>query len=1724
MRRLSAASAAVLLLLVFLCHAGTSVQAQVVNEGLRTNTGRWMEIPDNPTIALPVFTAEAWVKCLSGGLIVTRDHPTGTPSDWQLWYHAARNRLAFITATSPPDSYFFTSDNSFLPDRWYHIALVVNGPAGRARLYLNGVQVLYQTFSPRDFSASTGLAWGGYFGNSTGAYLNGFFDEAKYWNIERSQSQIVATKDIAQPMNDRNGLMGYWRFCGNYADSSGNGNHGIPQGNPTISPIPDLPFGINCVLCTTEAPVSIIPRNAGLCDGQSVVLSASPGFVEYRWSNGSTTRTTVAAAPGRYQVTVRDSNGCYGVDTVTVYLLPGPVADAGPDTILCSLINGVRIGRPAYAGQPPYRYAWEPAGNLDTSDIAQPVARPTASTIFRVRVTDANGCISEDSVLVGIVPELVVAIPDTVEICEGDSVVVPASLTGGMPPYRYRWTPSDYLDSDGVLQPIVSPPGSRWYYVEIRDTVGCSTMDSVYIRVYPAIQAFADGDTVICAGDSVQLNARVIGGKAPYTYHWSPAAGLSSTNIANPLASPSVSTRYFLRVSDALHSLVCIADAEVTVGVSPQTVPLLPDSLSFCDSDSIRLPLEVSGGLGDLKYDWQPGTELDDPGARQPRLRNRATGWFRVSISDSAGCTVEDSVFIHAGAAPELLLPDTVRVCNGTSVQLPLNVLSTADPLTFRWEPPTDLSSVTERQPIASPKQNRMYRVRVTDRFGCWNEDSIFVDLLPLPSVVLTADGPTRFCEDDSVRLTATPGFRQYRWMLPSGQVVSGSNQRVVSEAGTYRVTVTDSNGCQGISNQIIVTRPLPFIIQIIVHGSIPLCAGDSVTLEAPPGYRQYSWKNAAGVPLGNARLLRVGDAGRFTVSVRDSLGCEGVGEILVTQAEKPKPTIDGPLLVCINSTHRYVAILKAGNSYRWRVDAGDMRDAGMASITTINWNALGLQRLTLRMTLDSSGCSDSITVLVRVVDKLEPVITASGPRVICEGDSVVLRTAATYASWTWLDSSGSVIATSSQALIRRSGRYVVQVTSADGCSGSDTVYVTVLSRPAVSIIGPRVFCAGDTAEYSVAGSGSRLRWTSTGGEILGSDTASTVRVFWRLPGSGTLRVRVELDGQPIPCPGEDEINIRIGSATQPWVVAQPDSVLCEGDSTDLLAQPGFAEYRWRRADGTVLGDGAILRVGESGLYYVTVRDSLGCEASSAMISIHVKARPATEFTGPRSVCVNTVAEYCVTRTPTSRYRWVCEGGTPVGALEGPCVRIQWTVAGTHKLKLIISDDPCEWADSAEVVVGDSLKPDLSSQGPFARCEGDTLLLDAGAGYTSYEWSTPYGTTNTRSIPAFRSGRYVVRVTDAAGCGGSSDPIEVLFHPGPAPLIVGPEGMCPGDTVTLRVAGSYRSYRWSDGSSGHSTITGASGVYRVEVIDSNGCTGISPPHTVSMYPLPEKPRISRQSDSLRSTAADRYQWYHEGVAITGADAMLCLIRGVGAYTVRTWNVFGCRAESDPFLVEGVSVIVMLPEVTVKPGERVSIPMTLIHGGQLDGVKAGAFDATIRMDRMLVRLESDAPVTFDGRDMLIDVTGTHEAGGNELASLDVTATLGDISSTPLTIESFRWLDSDISTQLVHGSLRIDICEEGGERLFSSSGRLRLYQNHPNPFNAQTVIKYELIELGQYSLYVLDALGRRVLLLAEGQASPGAYQVTFDGSELPGGLYSCVLRTATHVLLTRMLLIK
>ena len=86
------------------------------------------------------------------------------------------------------------------------------------------------------------------------------------------------------------------------------------------------------------------------------------------------------------------------------------------------------------------------------------------------------------------------------------------------------------------------------------------------------------------------------------------------------------------------------------------------------------------------------------------------------------------------------------------------------------------------------------------------------------------------------------------------------------------------------------------------------------------------------------------------------------------------------------------------------------------------------------------------------------------------------------------------------------------------------------------------------------------------------------------------------------------------------------------------------------------------------------------------------------------------------------------------------------------------------------------------------------------------------------------------------------------------------------------------------------------------------------------------------------------------------------------------------------------------------------------------------------------------------------------------------------------------------------------------------KIFLYQNYPNPFNPVTNLEFGISDLGFVSLKVYDALGQEVRTLANEIRSPGNYNVEFDGSDLPSGIYFYKLEAGDFVETKRMILLK
>ncbi len=231
------------------------------------------------------------------------------------------------------------------------------------------------------------------------------------------------------------------------------------------------------------------------------MLDAGAGFASYAWSTSDNTQTITVTNSGTYSVTVTDSFGCEGFDTIVVTVLPAPIVDLGPDTSIC--IGDILT---LDAG-PGVSYSWLPSGSTQTIDV-------TTSGTYSVTVTGANGCQGTDEITVTVVSQMNATITPAGPVCSNDSAF---SLTAASPGGTWSGTG---ISLGGLFNPSVSGPGTFEITYTIPDP--CGNSDTVVITVYesPQLQISHTDETCIGASDGT-AELIVNGGVQPYDIVWS---------------------------------------------------------------------------------------------------------------------------------------------------------------------------------------------------------------------------------------------------------------------------------------------------------------------------------------------------------------------------------------------------------------------------------------------------------------------------------------------------------------------------------------------------------------------------------------------------------------------------------------------------------------------------------------------------------------------------------------------------------------------------------------------------------------------------------------------------------------------------------------------------------------------------------------------------------------------------------------------------------------------------------------------------------------------------------------------------------------------------------------------------------------------------------------------------------------------------------------------------
>jgi gliding motility-associated-like protein len=166
---------------------------------------------------------------------------------------------------------------------------------------------------------------------------------------------------------------------------------------------------------------------------------------------------------------------------------------------------------------------------------------------------------------------------------------------------QFTWSPPQGLSCTNCPNPLASPTVTTTYIVQSNLSSQCKNRDTITIGVAPNFNYDAGPNATICLNALHQMSPIIDQSGAPYTYQWSPPAGLSSTTIANPFASPTVTTTYRLRVTSA-QGCTLIDSLTVTIsGVAP-SVTAYADPDTVCPGGYTQLNLSVTPRACGIAY------------------------------------------------------------------------------------------------------------------------------------------------------------------------------------------------------------------------------------------------------------------------------------------------------------------------------------------------------------------------------------------------------------------------------------------------------------------------------------------------------------------------------------------------------------------------------------------------------------------------------------------------------------------------------------------------------------------------------------------------------------------------------------------------------------------------------------------------------------------------------------------------------------------------------------------------------------------------------------------------------------------------------------------------------------------------------------------------------------------------------------------------------------------
>ena len=543
----------------------------------------------------------------------------------------------------------------------------------------------------------------------------------------------------------------------------------------------------------------------GVCDASAevTVIGGNQPFT-FDWIVGSDTIESGsfvnALCAGELLLVTQDNIGCLQIDTINI-TQPAPIIVeltspefGGGFNISCVGAATGTIFSNILGGNSFYLYDWSGPGIIDSSLQTQELMVAGDYTLV---VTDTNGCtgfgeitLTEPTVTFsGTITPSVFPSGDNISCfgaCDGTLSFVPIA---GIEPFLYNWS---YLGETNSEESSISNLCAGEYQLVVVDANEC-TFTGVLNMTEPdsLVSNIAITNEIICNGDGDgEVTVSTSGGSPDFTYTWLPSQ--IDSNVVSNLSGGSFS-----------YTVLDINGCETTGSIEL----IEPDSINangvvtdaICNSATGEIDVTLTGGTGDLNFEWDFATADED-------LINILPGDYTISITDANGCFES---FTYVVNETGVLLVDTLisnNLCFGdTTGAIDLTALNAVQPVAYLW---TYLGSNIATTDDIQNLVAGFYSVLITDSIGCTYEnifgvsepDSLYIQDIFSP-VFSNGFNISLFGAQDGIieDLEVVGGTMPYigYWEGVNGYTNSTIESFGGLSAGVYTVTVIDKNGCK---------------------------------------------------------------------------------------------------------------------------------------------------------------------------------------------------------------------------------------------------------------------------------------------------------------------------------------------------------------------------------------------------------------------------------------------------------------------------------------------------------------------------------------------------------------------------------------------------------------------------------------------------------------------------------------------------------------------------------------------------------------------------------------------------------------------------------------------------------------------------------------------------------------------------------------------------------------